>query len=227
MDWAYKRFNVETVFQSPRNEVFEAARAFVADSLGWQVLDTAEGFEARGSSFAHAATAKFCIEPAMGGTKVAVELFVERASPMGFLLFDLGSYYNRQVHNWFEGIQWALHNRLASPTAPSSSSGESGTGPTSSVPTAPATNPKSSQNAAFKNVFGCIVILWIIILLMSFFIFPSIGLLTGHLYIPGRGSGGVTIHGPWARAISAVTLMIGAFIVWKLRRIRVSGKPLR
>src|SRR2546426_4673864 len=83
MDWKNKHFDREAVFQARRDLVFEAARSFAAESLvGWQITDTAEGFEARGLSASHEATAKFQIEPAPGGTKVAVKLLVERASPL-------------------------------------------------------------------------------------------------------------------------------------------------
>ena len=109
MDWKDKHFHQEMVFQAPRETVLEAARAFAGESLGWQIADTADGFEARGYSAAHQATARFRIAPASRGTKVQVELLVERASPLGFMLFDVGGYYNRQIRKWLEGIQWHVH----------------------------------------------------------------------------------------------------------------------
>ncbi len=37
MDWKYKHFHQERVFPAPREFVFEAARTFMAESLGWQI----------------------------------------------------------------------------------------------------------------------------------------------------------------------------------------------
>src|SRR6201986_5542375 len=105
MDWKNKQLDREAVFQAQPDLVFEAARSFVAESLvGWQITDTADGFEARGSSASHAATAKFRIEAAPFGTKVAVTLLVERAGLLGLLLFDIGGYYDGQIRKWLEGI---------------------------------------------------------------------------------------------------------------------------
>ena len=84
MDWKYKHFHQERVFPAPRDLVSEAARAFMAESLGWQVTDTPDGFTAQGYSFSHRAIANLQIQSAAGGassesgTRVAVELLVER-----------------------------------------------------------------------------------------------------------------------------------------------------
>ena len=187
MDWKYKQFYSERVFQAPRVQVFEAARAFAADSLCWQVLDTAEGFEAKGFSFSHMATAKFHVVAASGGTKVDVELLVERAGPMGFMLVDLGGYYSGQIRKWFEGIQWALHSKLASSMAPDPVAGESEAVPVGNTSMAGPTDWKNRPNAGFNRIFTAILILWVIILVAYFFVLPAIGLLTGSLYLPGRG----------------------------------------
>jgi ABC-type nickel/cobalt efflux system permease component RcnA len=44
-----------------------------------------------------------------------------------------------------------------------------------------------------------------------------IGLATGNLLLIGR-NGNLTVHGPAARAISAVILGFGAWIVWRVIR---------
>jgi hypothetical protein len=117
MDWRNKRFAREAVFQAQRELVLNAARSFAAESLvGWEVTDTADGFEARGDNGSHAATAKFRIEPAASGTKVAVTLMVERAGPLGFMLFDVGGYYDGQIRKWLEGVGWHLRQGVTSAT---------------------------------------------------------------------------------------------------------------
>jgi hypothetical protein len=194
MDWKYKQFNSERTFQAPRYEVFEAARAFVAESLRWQIAETADGFEARGYSFFHAATAKFRIEPAAGGTKVALELVVERASALGFMLFDVGGYYNIQIRKWFDSIQWCLRQRLTSGQDASE-------------------NPVVLQaNKPTAYIFnGCLVFICVTFTLYLVFILITavIGLLTGHLYTLGRGRG-TSLHGAWARIVSAIILILAA-----------------
>ena len=81
----------------------------MAESLGWQIADTpdgfTDGFTAEGYSFSHRAIAKLRIQSAAGGTKVAVELLVERASSLGFIFVDVGGYYNIQIRKWLDGSQ--------------------------------------------------------------------------------------------------------------------------
>ena len=122
MDWKYKHFHQERVFPAPRDLVTEAARTFMADSLGWQITNTTDGFTAEGYSFSHRASANLRIQTAAGpassesGTKVAIELLVERSGWRGFMLFDVGGYYNIQIRKWLDGIQWSIHQKLTGTT---------------------------------------------------------------------------------------------------------------
>src|SRR6266478_5040559 len=115
MDWKYKHFHQERIFPAPRDGVFEAARAFMGESLGWQITNTPEGLTAEGSSFSHRAIANLRIQSATGGassesgTRVAIELLVECAGGRGFMLFDVGGYYNIQIRKWLDGVQWSIH----------------------------------------------------------------------------------------------------------------------
>ena len=43
-----------------------------------------------------------------------------------------------------------------------------------------------------------------------------VGLLTGRLFLLGRGS--LVIHGIWARILSALLLMFGAFLAWRIKQ---------
>lgn len=205
MDWKNKRFDREAVFQAQRELVFEAAHSFAAETLvGWRITYTADGFEARGNSASHAATAEFRIEPTSFGTKVAITLLMERAGPLGFMLFDIGGYYNGQTRKWLEGIQWHLHQRLTSATRHESA--EQGK---QAIPKATWAGPLS---------IGCIVAFFLLPISL-FCIFAVTGLLTGNLYLAGRG-GGTTIHGPWARIISGVFLTIVALIALRALKMR-------
>jgi hypothetical protein len=203
MDWKYKHFHQERVFPAPRDVVFEAARAFMGESLGWQVTNTPDGFTAEGYSFTHRAIAKLHIQSASEGTKVAVELLVERAGWRGYMLFDVGGYYNIQIRKWLDGVQWSLHQKLTG------SQDES-------------TNPLVlAQKKPPAYIFnGCLVfiVLTFALYFLVTFIEAVVGLLTGHLFLLGRGS--VTIHGTWARILSALILMFGAFLGWRLKRTR-------
>jgi hypothetical protein len=213
MDWKYKHFHQERVFPAPRDLVTEAVRTFMAESLGWQITNTPDGFTAQGYSFSHRAIANLRIQSAAGGaspasgastetgTTVAVELLVERAGWRGFMLFDVGGYYNIQVRKWLDGIQWSLHQKLTG------SHDES-------------TNPLVlAENKPAAYIFnGCLV--FIVVTFSLYFlvtlISAVIGLSTGNLFLLGRGS--LIIHGIWARILSASILMFGAFLAWRIKR---------
>jgi len=207
MDWKYKHFHQERTFPAQRDLVFEAARAFMADSLGWQVANTSDGLTAEGYSFSHRAIANLQIQTAAGGasaengTRVAVELLVERAGWRGFMLFDVGGYYNIQVRKWLDGIQWSLHQKLT------------GSYDESTNPLVLAENKPAAY--IFNGCLVFIVVTFALYLLVTF-ISAVVGLLTGHLFLLGRGS--LTIHGIWARILSTLILVFGAFLAWRLKR---------
>src|SRR6266536_1402809 len=121
MDWKYKHFHQERVFPAERDVVLEAARRVMAESLGWKITDTPEGFTAEGFSFFHEAIANFQIQSSTGGTRVAIELRVRRAGGAGFMLFDVGGYYNIQIGKWLDAIHCSLpqHPPPQQPQTPS------------------------------------------------------------------------------------------------------------
>ncbi len=96
MDWKYKHFNQEAVFNASVQSVLEAARSVAAESLE-VIHDTTDGFVARGRSTWHTAIATFRITPDPDGTQVAVEMLVERAATRSYILVDIGGYYNGQI----------------------------------------------------------------------------------------------------------------------------------
>ena len=79
MDWKYKHFNHQAIFKAAPESVLEAARAVVTESLGG-IGTTTDGFMAQGYGAWHPETATFRFSPVPEGTKVAVELLVERAA---------------------------------------------------------------------------------------------------------------------------------------------------
>lgn len=103
MDPKYKHFNQEATFKAMPSSVLEAARAVAAESFG-AFEGTADGFVASGHSAWHAATATFRVTPTPEGARVAVELLVERAAMRGYMLFDVGGYYDGQIDKWFAAI---------------------------------------------------------------------------------------------------------------------------
>jgi len=206
MDWKYKHFYQERVLPATRDVVMEAARAFMNESLGWQVTDMPDGFTAQGYSFSHRAIANLQIESAAGGalsesgTRVSLELLVERAGWRGFMLFDVGGYYNIQIRKWLDGIQWSLHQKLT------------GTHDESTNPLVLAENKPAAY--IFNGCLVFIVVTFALYLLVTF-ISAVVGLLTGNLFLLGRGS--LTIHGIWARILSALILLFGAFLAWRFK----------
>jgi hypothetical protein len=215
MDWKYKHFHQDRVFPAPRDVVSEAARTFMAESLGWQITDTPDGFTAQGYSFSHRAIANLQIQSAAGGasseggTRVAVKLLVERAGWRGYMLFDVGGYYNIQIRKWLDGVQWSLHQKLT------------GTHDESTNPLVLAANKPAAY--IFNGCLVFIVVTFALYFLVTF-ISAVVGLLTGHLFLLGRGS--LTIHGTWARITSALILMFGAFLAWRIKRNRNHGLPI-
>src|SRR5882672_3422666 len=212
MDWKYKHFHQERVLAASRDLVTEAARTFMAESLGWQVTDTPDGFSAQGYSFTHRAIANLWIQSAAGGassesgTRVAVELLVERVGWRGFMLFDVGGYYSIQVRKWLDGIQWTLHQKLT------------GTRDESTNPLVLAQNKPAA--CIFNGCLVFIVVTFALYFLVTF-ISAVVGLLTGNLFLFGRGN--LTIHGVGARILSALILMFGAFLGWRIKTRRVAG----
>src|SRR5882724_13171793 len=210
MDWKYKHFYQERVFSAPRDLVTEAARTFMSESLGWQITDTPDGFTAQGYSFSHRAIANLHIQSAVGGTssesgtKVAVELLVERAGWRGYMLFDVGGYYNIQIRKWLDGVQWSIHQKLT------------GTRDESTNPLVLA--EKKPAAYIFNGCLMFIVAMFGLYFLITF-ICAVVGLITGTLYLWGRG-GTLVIHGTLARIVSGLILLCGAFVVWRVKRKR-------
>lgn len=103
MDWKYKHFNQAAIFRESPSSVLEASRLVAFESFA-ELEDTSDGFVARGRSGWHGATATFHVAAAPEGAQVAVELVVERANAWGYMLFDIGGYYDGQIDHWFSAI---------------------------------------------------------------------------------------------------------------------------
>jgi hypothetical protein len=204
MDWKYKHFHQERVYAAPREEVSEAARTFMAESLGWPVTNTPDGLTAQGNSFSHRAIANLQFQSISNGTRVTAELLVERAGWRGYMLFDVGGYYNIQIRKWLDGIQWSLHQQLT------------GTRDESQNPLVLAENKPAAYifNGCLMFIVGIFALYFLIT-----FICAVIGLITGNLYLWGRG-GTLVIHGTLARIVSALILLFGAFVAWRVRAKR-------
>jgi hypothetical protein len=204
MDWKYKHFHQERVFPAPRDVVTEAARTFMQESLGWQITESPDGFTAEGVSFSHKAIAHLQFQSIGDGTRMAIELLVERAGWRGYMLFDVGGYYNIQIRKWLDGVQWSIHQKLTGTRDES-------------------TNPRvlAEKKPAAYIFNGClmfIVAMFVLYFLVTF-ICALVGLITGTLYLWGRG-GTLVIHGTPARIVSGLILLFGAFVVWRVKRKR-------
>jgi hypothetical protein len=202
MDWKYKHFHQERLFPASRDVVLEAARTFISESLGWQVKDASQGLTAEGYSFSHHVIANLRIQSTTDGTKVGVELLVERAGWRGFMLFDVGGYYNIQIRKWLDGIQWSIHQKLT------------GSNDESTNPLVVAANKPAAY--IFNGCLVFIVVMFALYFLITI-ICAVVGLITGNLYLWGRG-GTLALHGVWARLLSAAILMFGIFLAWRVKR---------
>jgi len=202
MDFKYKHFHQQGLFSASREEVFNSTRGVMAESVGWTVTnETSEGFTAEGSSFGHAGIAHIKIQTTAVGTSVNVELRVERAGFSGFMLFDVGGYYNTQIRKWLNAIEASVHEQASDQPAG-------------------AIQPLQPPNKSAARVFhGCLLLIAIGfgLYLLATVVEAVVGLTTGNLFLVGR-NGTVTIHGPAARAISATILLFGGWIVWRIMR---------
>jgi len=202
MDFKYKHFRQQRLYSASPEEVFDRSRAVITESVGWTITkEASDGFTAEGSSFGHAGIANIQIHSTGNGTIVDVELRVERAGVTGFMLFDVGGYYNIQIRKWLDAIQASLHQQA-----------------TGQAPSAPA--PLQPPNKSAARLFhGCLLLIGIAfgIYLLVTIIGAVIGLATGNLFLVGR-NGNLTVHGPAARAISAVILLFGAWVVWRIMK---------
>ena len=202
MDFKYKHFRQQRLFSASPAEVFDCARAVMAESAGWAVAnETADGFTAAGSSFGHAGIADVQVRSSGGGAVVDVQLRVERAGFSGFMLLDVGGYYNIQIRKWLDAIQASLHQQASGQAAPAAA-------------------PLQSRNKATACAFnGCLIFIAITIgvYFLVTFVCALIGLTTGNLLLIGRG-GDLMVHGVAARVISAAILLFGVWIVWRIFR---------
>lgn len=204
MDFKHKHFHQQRLYPAPREEVFDAARAVMTESVGWMITkETSEGFTAEGSSFGHAGIANLRFGSGGSATTANVELLVERAGFSGFMLFDVGGYYNIQIRKWLDAIQASLHQQATGQAPPTP---------------APLQPPNKSAACIFH---GCLLLIAIAFGLYALVtaVGAVIGLVTGNLFLIGR-NGNLTVHGPAARAISAVILGFGAWIVWRIFKKR-------
>ena len=137
MDWKYKHFTHAAIYTASAPDVLAAARAVMIETLG-PIEDTRDGFLSHGLGSWHSAVATFHVQPATEGTKLTVELQVERASFRGYMLVDIGGYYNGQIDKWFVKIGEKLNG-----------------------PQAPALVSKTSQGLTFQRgcLAGCLVYL--------------------------------------------------------------------
>ena len=108
MDWTYKHFKHNAVFNAPVQGVLEAARSVLAGSFS-QIEDTPDGFIARGHTGWHSTSATIQVASAVTGTQLNIELAVQRAGMRGYMLVDAGGYYNAQIDKWFTGIAERLN----------------------------------------------------------------------------------------------------------------------
>jgi hypothetical protein len=76
----------------------------------------------------------------------------------------------------------------------------------------PITQAKSPSANKVGSIFiGCTLTVFLLGLLV-YLLFAVIGLLTGTLFMPGRGQG-ITLHGMWARIVSALILLGFAWLL--------------
>lgn len=107
MDWDYKHFEEQAVFNAPIHSLLEAARSVAANELG-PVQETADGFAASGYRGFHTTLATFRAASVTSGTELKVELEVKRFSLWGYILWDPFGFYSAMIDKWFSEISERL-----------------------------------------------------------------------------------------------------------------------
>jgi hypothetical protein len=87
-------------------------------------------------------------------------------------------------------------------------------------PMTQATQPLAKKSRVGSILIGCTLTVFLLGLLM-YLLFAVIGLLTGTLFMPGRGQG-ITLHGIWARIVSG--LILGGFVLLMVLVLRKRKK---
>ena len=210
MDCKYKYFTREAAFQAEPEIVLQALRAFAADWLDdWKVSETLDGIEARIHSGYRFATATFRVEPAPGGSRVAVKMQVERATSLGLMMFDPGGYFSGQIRKWLEALPWWIQQQQAVENQSMNQDGK----PASAGSQIP--KPKRESDLGKRLIAASVAVV-----LFAYAIVAIAGLITGELFISDN-HGGITLHGLWARFVSAIVLVIIGWVgrrLWKLRK---------
>ncbi|HEY6802950.1 MAG TPA: hypothetical protein VI306_05160 [Pyrinomonadaceae bacterium] len=200
MDWKYKHLRQERTYNAEPYDVLDAAREYVGQTLGWKVSDGNGGLVADGVSFSHAARANLRTERTAEGTRLIVEMDVERAGPTGFMLFDVGGYYGIQIRKWLDGVQWTLQQKLSGGQA------------ASAIPPLPI-----HHRGAACAANGCLIFIgvsfgiWIAIQVIE----AIVAEFTGTLYLFGRGRP-LVLHGVVARVIATLILLVAGYFTWRI-----------
>ena len=196
MNWRHKHFFGEQTYTQPRDQVLKEARAFMAEAARWKIEETDEGFIASGIDFGHVANATFQLTPSDDAIRLNVDLAVKRRGIEGFMLFDIGGYYGGEIRHWLQGIGDRLDGRVGA--------------------LAPHCAPR-----ARARMFGCLVGFGVVaaslLLLWTFVLGPIIGLAFGVLVLLGR-NGDSTLHGTWARGVSAAIIAVDVLFYLRWRR---------
>jgi hypothetical protein len=74
---------------------------------------------------------------------------------------------------------------------------------------------KKTAAYIFNDCLAFIVVTFALYFLVTF-ISAVVGLLTGNLFLLGRGE--FVVHGIWERTLSASILVFGAFLAWRITR---------
>ena len=218
MDSKYKEFIEEAVFQAEPQIVHEAVRAFVGNWLAdWKVSEIPDGLEATGHCAGHLATAKFRIEPTVGGTKVAVAVQVEQASSPGSTLADTGEDYNEQIRKWLDAIPWWVQQKQAVATHSMLYHG-----------TAVPTEPRKPRRLHIGDIVGACIVIFFLLVFTLYALSALLGLLTGTLFLPSnRNPNAPPIHGLPARIESAIILALygwSVYAIWKWKKLHKGSR---
>lgn len=198
------RFSESRTFLLPRGELAAVAQSAL-EGLGWSYKRASDEEFLASVPFGGGTWGEdFKIRILPGGVVEAESKCVTVRLPQ---VFDFGK-NRRNVETFFALVERRVRNGVDERPASATDQGASGR----------AEQATPGRNRSATLLGGCLIAI-VVLVALTYLIPAVVGLVTGNLFLIGRG-GDATVHGVWARVISAVILAVFAWVVVRALRYR-------
>jgi hypothetical protein len=198
------RFNESRTYFLPQGELAAVVRSAL-DELGWSYERLSdEEFRAAVPFGGGTWGEQFKIRILPGGVVKAESKCVTVRAPQ---LFDFGK-NRRNVETFFGLVEHGVREGVDARPVSATDQGAAGR----------VGQATPARNLAALLFGGCLILI-LALFALAYLVPAVVGLLTGNLYLVGRGRD-VTVHGAWARIISAIILALFAWLLVRVLRYR-------